>query len=1064
MVNPLHVAVKGRSRFSVSGLYHSDSCRAYLETELGKRSEILRISASTLTGNVLVFHRPERTPAEIAVVISNLVLAYTRVRTRGGAQTSRMIRESSAMRRGEFKRDDSSSGRPILPKLAAKAEAQTAGRARKARRICEAAPTRQEELKPNGNSSSRRILRKLVAKAEAQQAQPWHLMKVANVLERLESNGAMGLSGQIAVLKIRKFGPNVLPESVPRSGLAIFFSQFNSLPVALLGVAAAISVCTGGIADAIVIAGVVAINAVIGYVTESGSEKTIHSLKRLVRPNASVIRDGVVEEKSTDTVVPGDVLVLRAGCYVSADARLIETQHLNVDESALTGESMPVEKTAEPLTSRPEIPLADRRNMVYMGTLVIGGHGLAVVVATGRYTEIGAIQSLSSEVKPPDTPMEKQLDHMGRQLGILSIVVCGAVFVIGMLRGYGFLEMLKSSLALAVAAVPEGLPAVATTTLALGLQNMKRQHVLIRHLEAVETLGSIQTICLDKTGTITLNKMTVRALHAGMRQMRFNDGKFTSGNDYISPYACDELLRLLHVAVLCNESEVAVEDGCHSITGSSTENALLYMALSVGIDPNALRDQHPRLHIVHRYEGQNTMTTLHRTDDPQGKIIFATKGSPREVLSLCAFHIKDGKQYRLSDEDRRGIEVANERMAGSALRVLGLAYALRGAEVGLQEGDYQNGEQYIWLGMVGMADPIRDGLKELIGQFHTAGIDTVMITGDQTPTAYAIAKELSLSRAEEMEIIDSTHLADMDPDVLRALSERVPVFSRVSPAHKLQIVQSLQRAGRVIAMTGDGINDGPALKAADVGIAMGHTGTDLAREVADVVLEDDNLQTMIVAISQGRTIYNNIRKTIQYLLSTNMSEIMLMFVAIGAGLGQPLNIMQLLWINLISDIFPGLALALEPPEPDVLTRPPRSQDEQILRPADYKKLLLQSALLTSGSLAAYGYGIVRYGIGPRASTLAFLSLSSGQLLHAINCRSTERSIWGGKQLPPNRYLNGAMAGSFVMQGLAIAVPGLRNLLGNTPINVTDGAVIAGASVLPFIVNDLAKGTRKGQLQ
>ena len=1018
MVHPIHVAVKGRSRFRVTGLYHSESCRTYLESRLSKRGEILSISASTLTGNILVVHRPDRTPSEVAFVILQLVLKYTNEKKSDEPQRTTTVVGSNA----------------------------TVGR---------------DKSERNGNSAGRRILRKLVAKSEPQKTDPWHLMEVTDVLEKNDSHGILGLSGQTAVLKIKKFGPNLLPESVPRSGMSIFFSQFKSLPVALLGVAAGISVFTGGIADAIVVSGVVAINAIIGYITESGSERTIHSLKRLVRPNASLIRDGVVEEKSTEGVVPGDLLVLRPGSYVVADARLTETEHLTVDESALTGESMPVEKTTDVLTNGCEIPLAERRNMVYMGTLVIGGQGLAVAVATGRYTEIGKIQSLSSEVKPPDTPTERQLDHMGSQLGILSIGICGAVFAIGMLRGYGFLEMLKSSIALAVAAVPEGLPAVATTTLALGLRNMKKQHVLIRHLEAVETLGSLQTICLDKTGTITLNKMSVRELHAGMRQMNFADGKFVAGSDYISPYACDELLRLIHVSVLCNESEVAARDGQYCVTGSSTENALIHMALSIGLDPRPLREKHPRLRILHRSEGQNIMTTLHRADDSRGKIVYAVKGSPREVLSLCTSHVVHGQQSRLTEEDRQVIEIANERMAGRALRVLGFAYALGNGEMGCMHHDRPNGVEYIWLGMVGMADPIRKGVKELISQFHTAGIDTVMITGDQTPTAYAIGKELNLSRGEEMEILDSTHLADMDPDALRALSERVPIFSRVSPAHKLQIVQSLQRAGRVVAMTGDGINDGPALKVADVGIAMGHTGTDLAREVADVVLEDDNLQTMIVAISQGRTIYNNIRKAIHYLLSTNMSEIGLMFVAIGAGLGQPLNTMQLLWINLISDIFPGLALALEPPEPDVLTKPPRSREVQILKPSDFKNLLLQSALLSSGALAAYGYGIVRYGIGPRAGTLAFLSLSSGQLLHAISCRSTESSIFGGNRLPPNRYLTGAIAGSFAIQGLAVAVPGLRNLLGNTPIDIADGAVIAGASFLPFVANELTKQTRKG---
>ena len=1020
MVHPIHVAVKGRARFRVAGLYHSNSCQAYLEEGLSKRNEILHISASTLTGTVLIVHRPDRTPGEIAAVILKFVVKYANQGNSLGPQTVLIDRSQAGIRRGKSARDD--------------------------------------------KASSRRILRKLVTKAEQQTAEPWHLMGAADVLERHDSHRAIGLSGQTAVAKIRKYGPNILPESVPRSGLSILLSQFKSLPVALLGVAAAISLFTGGLADAVVIAAVVVVNSAIGYLTESGSERTIHSLKRLVRPNASVIRDGVIEERSTEDVVPGDILVLRPGSYIMADARLIETEHLTVDESALTGESMPVEKTAAVLPAGCEIPLAERRNMVYMGTLVIGGQGLAVAVGTGRYTEIGKIQSLSSEIKTPDTPMERQLDHMGTQLGLMSIGICGSVFVIGMLRGYGFLEMLKSSIALAVAAVPEGLPAVATTTLALGLRNMKKQHVLIRHLEAVETLGSLQTICLDKTGTITLNTMSVQELYSGMRSMRLHDGKFVSGNGYISPFACDELLRLIHVSVLCNESEVTGRDGCYEVTGSSTENALIHMALSAGIDPRPLRAGNPRLRILYRSEGQNIMTTLHSAEDNRGRIIYAAKGSPREILSRCTFQIVQGRQCRLTDEDRRVIEIANERMAGRALRILGFAYAAVDASGERPCGDHPNGQDYIWLGMTGMADPIREGVKELIAQFHTAGIDTVMITGDQTPTAYAIGKELDLGRGEEMEILDSTHLADMDPDILRSLSERVPIFSRVSPAHKLQIVQSLQKAGRVVAMTGDGINDGPALKAADVGIAMGHTGTDLAREVADVVLEDDNLQTMIVAISQGRTIYNNIRKAIHYLLSTNMSEIMVMFVAIGAGLGQPLNTMQLLWINLISDIFPGLALALEPPEPDVLTRPPRQQDEEILTTADLKKIMLQSAMLSSGALAAYGYGVVRYGLGAQAGTLAFLSLSSGQLLHALSCRSTERTLFGGNPLPPNRHLTGALAGSFAVQGLAVAMPGLRNLLGNTAINIADGAVIAGTSVLPVIVNELAKGNGKGELQ
>jgi Ca2+-transporting ATPase len=407
------------------------------------------------------------------------------------------------------------------------------------------------------------------------------------------------------------------------------------------------------------------------------------------------------------------------------------------------------------------------------------------------------------------------------------------------------------------------------------------------------------------------------------------------------------------------------------------------------------------------------------------------------------------------------IEVENEHLAGRALRVL--AFACDAAAKGIRlDGEDLPGQEFTWLGMVGMADPVRPGVESLIADFHTAGIATVMITGDQSPTAYAVGKELNLSQGEQLEIVDSTHLADMPPDVLRALCERVHVFSRVSPAHKLQIVQSLQRVGRVVAMTGDGINDGPALKSAAVGVAMGMTGTDVAREVADVVLEDDNLQTMVIAISQGRTIYNNIRKAIHYLLSTNTSEIMVMFAGISLGLGQPLSAMQLLWINLITDIFPGLALALEPPEPDVLSQQPRDPAEPIVMPSDFKRLLFEASVLSAGSLAAFGYGIARYGRGPQANTMAFLSLTCGQLLHALSCRSKRHSIFERNGLPPNPLLTGALAGSFALQGLAMLVPGVRGLLGIGPIGLIDCAVIGGGAVLPLLVNEASKGVQKGK--
>ena len=420
------------------------------------------------------------------------------------------------------------------------------------------------------------------------------------------------------------------------------------------------------------------------------------------------------------------------------------------------------------------------------------------------------------------------------------------------------------------------------------------------------------------------------------------------------------------------------------------------------------------------------------------------------------------------------IEIENEKMAGNALRVLGAAYAfideaiesrVESQELSDMPSSKINSEhltqnsELIWLGLIGMADPVRNGVKELICGFHGAGIDTIMITGDQSPTAYAVGKELDLSRGEQLEILDSTHLTNIDKNVMNALCTRVHVFSRVSPANKLQIVQALQSAGRVVAMTGDGINDGPALKAADIGVAMGHTGTDVAREVADVVLEDDNMETMIIAISQGRTIYNNIRKSVHFLLSTNMSEIMVMFSAIAGGLGQPLNAMQLLWINLVSDIAPGLALALEPPEPDVLSRPPRNPNDPIIKSSDFKRIAFESAVLSAGALGAYGYGIARYGMGQRAGTMAFLSLTMGQLLHSISCRSEKHSIFDKEKLPPNQYLNLALTGSFAMQVAAMIVPGLRGLLGIAPINIIDGMVIGVCSAVPLLVNESTKSNR-----
>jgi Ca2+-transporting ATPase len=993
-VRPIHTAVRGRARFRVRGLYRSEALARHLEDRLPEAEGIRGFSVNVFTGNLLVYFEPGHDADTVALQIEALIPGF-----------------------GTAERGDP----PADPRPEATG----------------AVPIR------------RRQLRLIVKKAEKQEAVPWHRLETEEAVSLLGTSRRFGLSRESAGILLKKYGPNLLPESVPRSGWRILLDLVASFPNALLGVAAGISLVTGGAADAVVILAVVALNAAIGYVTETQSEKTIHSLKRLVRPSALVVRDGKPRTVQGDEIVPGDLLVLRPGSYIVADARLLDASHLSVDESVLTGESLPVIKDTAPLPLH-DIPLGDRVNMVYMGTLVTGGQGFAVVVATARFTELGRIQELIGEARPPETPMERQLDRMGNQLVLISVGVCGLVFLIGLLRGYGLLQMLKNAISLAVAAVPEGLPTVATTTLALGVREMRRRNVLIRHLNAVETLGSMQTICLDKTGTLTFNRMSVIEVYAGGRRLAASDGRFLAEGIPVDPYGCEELLRLLHVSVLCNETEIEGGSGQYSLQGSSTENALVLLAMDAGIDVLSLRERHPLLRISHRSENRNHMATVHEVF---GRTRFtAIKGSPLEVLAMCRWHIRDGSRQRLTEEIRLDIEAINERMAGNALRVLGLAYGYQWEN----EGEPGPEDGLIWLGLIGMADILRPGMKELVHAFHGAGIDTVMITGDQSPTAYAIGDALELSRGEPLNILDSTQLGSVDAEVLDAIARRVDVFARVSPAHKLRIVQAMQRAGKVVAMTGDGINDGPALKAADIGIAMGNTGTDVAREVADVVLEDDNLETMIAAVSQGRTIYSNIRKSVRYLLATNMSEIMVTFGAVAAGAGQPLTTAQLLWINIISDVFPSLALAFEPPEPDVLCRPPRDPGEPIIKPADFKRIGFESAVLSVSALGAYGYGLARYGPGPRAGSIAFMSLTLGQLLHAISCRSETISLFDSRKLPPNPYLTGALGGTLALQLSAAVIPPLRNLLGITSIAPGDSLVIGGAALVPLLINEGTK--------
>jgi Ca2+-transporting ATPase len=991
MISEIHNAVKGRRRYKLTALYRCEALKNFLETTLARNSRIKAVSASVLTGNVLIVYDESYDSRTIFHALEKIVQEFLLHPNR-----------AQAVRHPESDIGKKRFPTPVIPDLA------------------------------------------------DESAQQWHVMEPQQVLSFLGSSLETGLSRESVEASTNKYGINSVPEAEVRSKLEIFLDQFKSLPVALLGVAAGISVLTAGIVDAAVIAAVVGINGIVGYYTESRAEETIRALRHFVQPSAKVLREGVVTEIAAGDVVVGDILVLKPGTYVVADARVVHSNNLSLDESILTGESMPVMKTAEAL-QQTDTALGDRVNMIYGGTLVTGGLGMAIVVAVGPVTEIGRIQSLVATSAPPETPIERQLEQIGNQLVVLSGIVCGVVFFIGLLRGNSFIQMLKSSISLAVAAVPEGLPTVATTTLALGVGSMRQHQVLVRNLEAVCTLGSVETLCFDKTGTVTVNEMSVVRVYSGNRHVLVSDGTLFIGDTPIGDDMPEDVLKLVHICALCNESEVIRENGTYIVNGTSTENALIHLAIACGVDVQELRGRHPILNTRHRAEDRQFMTTLH--EDHGDRYLLALKGSPLEVLHKCRYVFRDGCLAELTEEDQELIEAENDSMAGDALRVLGAGFVLQGPDE-----DSDEDQAFAWLGLVGMADPVRRGVKECVQVFHQAGLETVMITGDQSQTAYAVGRQLGLANGNPLEILDSSHLNTADPKVINALVKKAHVFARVSPSNKLQIVQALQNAGKIVAMTGDGINDGPALKAADVGIAMGRGGTDVAREVADVILEEDNLETLIIAVRDGRTIYLNIRKALHYLLATNFSEIQLMFTATALGLSHPLNAMQLLWINLISDVFPGLALAMDPPEADIMDQPPRDPEESIVKMEDFKRITAESAVMTASSLAAYAYGFMRYGAGMQAGTMAFQSLTGAQILHALNCRSETRSIFDDEN-QPNRYLNTAVIVSVGLQAATQLVPGLRSLLGLAPLTLMDGIVATAAATVPLFINNAMKKGR-----
>jgi len=849
----------------------------------------------------------------------------------------------------------------------------------------------------------------------------WHALDKDEVLARVGVSRASGLTEAEAERRLRHHGANLTPHEAGPSSYQIFAKQFEGLPVMMLAGSAAVSLLTGGVADAVATLSVVAVNGVLGYVTEGQAERTIHALTDQADHPVPVVRGGRDISVPASGLVPGDLLRLRAGARVPADARVLFADGLMVDESALTGESMPVPKS-DAGTVPENAPIGARATLVHGGTIVAEGLGLAVVVETGGRTEAAALQHLSDTASRPKAPVEAELDRLGSQLAIASLAACGVFACVGLLRGYPLAVILKDALALAVAAVPEGLPMVATSTLSMGLRKMQRKGILIRQLNAVESMGALQVLCLDKTGTLTRNRMQVVEAVAGLKRVPLDDRA--------------SLARLAEVAALNNDADL--EDGAPA-GSSQTEQAVLGFALAQGIDVEGLRRSRARQHTFKRTSTRPWMGTSHRTADGHE---LTLKGAPEAVLARCGYVLEDGEVRPLSDADKAHLLSLNDSLASRPARVLAFA----ASPVGIPDAEPDG---MIFLGFLAMVDPVRPGAERLISRIRRAGIRPVLITGDQAATAAAVAREVGLTGGGPVRVIDSTEFAGLPPELLAALARETQVFARVASHQKLAIVQALQASGRIVAMTGDGVNDAPALAAADVGIAMGESGTELARDVANVVIRDDNLATLVEAIAEGRSIYRNIRRSLEYLVTTNMSEIAVSILEALHGPGELETPMELLWVNLVTDVLPGLGLALADPDPDIMDRPPRDAGENIVPPRDFRRMATDSGIIAASAIFSHAMGLARYGPGPETRGMTFLTLSQAQLLYTLVCqRSDPRKLKPGALLE-NRTLDLALLVSSGLGALPFFVPVLRRLLGIAPLGRTDMAIALGAAAFPL---------------
>ncbi len=896
--------------------------------------------------------------------------------------------------------------------------------------------------------------------------EPWHTLDSAEVASWLHTDPLRGLTQAEASRRLAVAGPNVIAQPNGASLFTLVAAPFKSLFVGLLAVATVLALVRGEQVEAVAMLVVLLLHTLRGFLSQWQTSRALSALEKQNVPVALVIRDGAEWVIPASQLVPGDLVVLTAGARVPADGRIVESVGLRIDEAAFTGHSRAVFKLEEPL-DHAELRPGERQNMAYLGSTITDGRGRLLVTATGGRTEAGRIGLLGDEAAERTTVLEEKLAQLGRMFVVCVLGLCAFVLWVGWLRtGHSFGYLLKVGLALTVAAVPEGLPAMATMALLIGTKRMARRGASVRCLQAVETLGATTVICTDKTGTLTRNEMTVCAFELGGRCIQVGGPEtpsetcFVEEGQPLNPLTDTHLGLALRIGALCVDARAETNGERTVLVGDPTETALIAVAERAGLLHSALCDAYPRLEQLPFESATRRMVTVHRM--PQEAILAFVKGAPRTVLEASRLQIQAGVITRLTPYERARWADANTRMAGAGMRVLALAY--RVLQPGYSHKDLTR--DLVFVGLVGMSDPIRAEAREAVLTCRAAGIRVVMITGDQKPTAAEIARQLGMDRDREgrpLGIVHGREMADMDAASFRRMVRNAAVFARVSPGHKLRIVQTLQEQGQIVAMTGDGVNDAPALKAADIGVAMGGKGTEVAEETADMVITDDNLSTIVSAVEQGRTICANILVFIHFLFSCNLSEILTVFLALLIGWPLPIGALQILWMNIITDIFPALALALEPSAPGIMQQPPRDPKEALLTPRFVGVIVWQGFLLAASALVVFGVGLHWYGMTEegqrRVSTLVFMTLALSQTVHALSVRSQTQSAFG-RRLFSNGWLWLAMGICVGLQMAAVYSPLLQRVLSTVAPAPADWALIAVGSLLPLLVVELLKLLRR----